>query len=385
MPSILRFRHALLSPALEPVDDAWIAIEDGIITATGSGRAPGGPVEQHDAVAMPGLVDCHVHLALDGGYDIQAQALAVQRSEAEDLVRANAARHLRSGVTTVRDLGSPGNVVLDLVTSGALSDVGPHILPAAVIGSATGHGSFLATPAETFEDYRAAMEHLALAGATAVKLFASGGVITAGTVPGATQVPADLLAMVVRLAHERGLRVAAHAHGAESIRNAIDAGVDTIEHFSYLADDDVDALRAGGTWLVSTYVATERFVSSPDRGRSNAEALGKIIDHAPHEREALALAIRSGVRIAVGTDAGTTMNPHGGGMQEQAVHLVDAGMPVSVVLRTITVDAATAIGADAGALEPGRPADLIALARTPRSDVRALCEITGVMRGGRWV
>src|SRR5690606_11749608 len=124
-------------------------------------------------------------------FDIQAQALSLDRSTAESLVRVNAAWQLDSGVTTVRDLGSPADVVLELTASGSLSGVAPRILAAGAIASATGHGSFLATAAETLDEYRSALEGLADKGATVAKLFAGGGVITAGTNPEATQMPIE--------------------------------------------------------------------------------------------------------------------------------------------------------------------------------------------------
>ncbi|MDR5699550.1 amidohydrolase family protein [Agromyces aerolatus] len=397
MRSTLRFRRALLGHDLDPVTDAWIAVEDGLIVEIGTGSptasASGDRSEHHPAAfGLPGLVDCHVHLALSGGLDIQAEALAQDPITAERLVRANAARHLDSGVTTVRDLGSPGNVVIELAAreggrggAGILDTGSPRIVAAGAIGSATGHGSFLATAAETFDEYLVALDDLAARGVGTAKLFASGGVITSGTEPGAVQMAPELLAAVVRAAHARGIRVATHAHGATSIRNAIAAGADTVEHFSYLGQDELAALRARDVTLISTFVATERFVSSPDRARSNREATAKIIDHAPHERRALEAAVRGGARLAVGTDAGTTLNPHGWGMQEQAVHLVEAGMDPASALRALTIGGADALAVAGGVLAPGMPADVLCLGADPLADIRALSAIDAVMLAGRWV
>ncbi|MEV8136755.1 amidohydrolase family protein [Microbacterium aurantiacum] len=386
MSSIFTFDNALIGPDLEPVTDAWMAVDDGMISAVGSGRPPAPAAVHRRGFAIPGLIDCHVHLALDGGSDIQAQALAQNRSTGEQLVRRQAPHHLDSGVTTVRDLGSPGNVVLDLIGGCGILDTGsPRIVAAGAVGSATGHGSFLATPAETLDDYVAALDALAERGARAVKVFASGGVITAGTTPGATQMAPELISAVVAAAHERGLRVAAHAHGLDSIRNAIAAGVDTVEHFSYLSPDELAPLAVGTTTLVTTYVATERFVSAPDRAGSNAQALAKILDHDPHERAALGLAVAAGARLAVGTDAGTTLNRHGGGMQEQALHLAAAGLASRGVLRALTVGGAAAVGVAAGALAPGLSADLVCLRNDPLGDLTALREVEAVMLAGAWV
>lgn len=386
MASIFTFDSALIGHELNPVSPAWVAVDRGVISAVGSGQPPASPVEHRAGFAIPGLVDCHVHLALDGGSNIQAQAMRQDRDQGEQLVRQQAPRHLDSGVTTVRDLGSPGDIVLELTGGVGVLDTGsPRIIAAGAVGSSTGHGSFLVTPAETLDDYLKAMDALANRGALAVKLFASGGVITAGTRPGSNQMAPQLLADVVTAAHERGLRVAAHAHGLESIRNAIAAGVDTIEHFSYLSDGEVGLLASAATTVVSTYVATERFVSAPDRGDSTAETLAKILEHEPHERAALTLAVTAGLRLAVGTDAGTTFNPHGWGMQEQARHLATAGMTNADVLKALTLNSATAIGVSAGALAPGLAADLVCLRRDPLHDLTALHDVEAVMLDGVWV
>lgn len=386
MRTVFNFGVALLGVELEPVRDAWIAVEDGVIVEVGSRPLEATSHHLDGEFALPGLVDCHVHLALSGGLDIQAEALAVTRENAETMVRKNAALHLANGVTTVRDLGSPGDVVLDLSESGKLEDGdAPRIIAASAIGSATGHGSFIATPAETLEQYIAALDRLASRSVNTVKLFASGGVITAGTEPGSVQMPSNLLSDVVREAHARGMRVAAHAHSAASILNSVEARVDTIEHFSYLDPDAISALNSSASTLVSTLVATERFVSSPDLKHSNRQAAQKIVRHAPHERQALETAVRCGVRIAVGTDAGTTLNPHGAGMQEQAVHLFRAGMDQHSVLRALTRNGAEALAMRAGALAPGMPADVLCLGADALDDVRALSMVERVMLAGQWV
>ena len=206
--------------------------------------------------------------------------------------------------------------------------------------------------------------------------------MTAGTVPGATQMDGPLLSQVTDLAHRFGLRVAAHAHGEEGIRNAIRAGVDSIEHFSYLADEDAGLLADSRTTLVSTLVATERFVQSDDRQKATPETLAKILAHAPHERDALVRAVGAGLPIAVGTDAGTTFNPHGCGMQEQAELLAETGMKAREILLSMTIRGALLLGSPAGSLSVGNFADILCLDADPTLDVRALGAINDVILGG---
>lgn len=298
-------------------------------------------------------------------------------------MRTHATEHLRSGVTTVRDLGSPGNVVLKALAHGDLATPhAPRVVGAGAISSPTGHGNFLAAPAERFDEYDAQIRVIVALGGSFLKLFATGGVITAGTVPSATQMDRALLTAVCERAHSLGLRVAAHAHGSAGIANAIEAGADTVEHFSYLAAEHLGRLTASGTTLVSTIVATERFVTSDARHSATRESLEKIEAHTPHERHALKVAVEAQLPLATGTDAGTTFNPHGFGMQEQAGHLRDAGMAGSEVLRSITARGARVLGVDSGYLAPGRFADILCLNADPLVDLAALSDINEVILGG---
>jgi imidazolonepropionase-like amidohydrolase len=188
---------------------------------------------------------------------------------------------------------------------------------------------------------------------------------------------------VVDVAHAGSVPVAAHAHGAAGIANAMTAGVDSVEHFSYLEDVDPGLLAGSRTRLVSTLVATERFVRAADRHRASPEALQKIIDHAPHERAALRRAVAERLPLAVGTDAGTTFNPHGWGMQEQAEYLAAAGMRSPQILRCLTVEGAMLLGQPAGWLEVGRRADLIAVQGDPLTEPHALRDVRDVVIRGR--
>ncbi|WP_458779900.1 amidohydrolase family protein [Arthrobacter sp. D3-16] len=384
MHNAMRFRKALIGPGLEPADDVWITISDGIITGLGTGDGPGIIPRHPAAVAIPGLVDCHVHLALSGGADVERGARASDPAARQDVIEANGLRYLQSGVTTVRDLGSPGDAVLHAVKGGGLAAArAPRIVAAGAISSPAGHGNFLSRWAETPGEYEEAIGALSGLAARWVKLFATGGVITTGTVPGATQMEPSLISHVTAAAHHAGLAVAAHAHGRDGIRNAIEAGVDSIEHFSYLTADEAGLLDGSRCTLVSTLVATERFVSSDQRETANPEALAKILAHAPHERAALELAVAARLPLAVGTDAGTTFNPHGFGMQEQALHLNRAGMDPPSILRAMTVNGARLLKDGAGCLDVGRPADILCLDADPLEDLGALYKINEVILGGR--
>lgn len=379
----LRFDMALVGPQLEPKEDVWIVIKDGRISDLGTGAAPVGTKRHPAPVAMPGLVDAHVHLALSGGSNVEAEALAQNGATALSLLNTHAADHLRSGVTTVRDLGSPSNIVLKALARGDLAlPHAPRVIGAGAVSSPDGHGNFLAAHAQTLQEYDAHIRAIIALGGRFLKLFATGGVITAGTVPNATQMDRALLIAVCERAHALGLRVAAHAHGDNGIANAIDAGVDTIEHFSYLQSHHLKCLAASGASLVSTIVATERFITSDERHSTTPETLAKIEVHAPHERHALRIAVEAHLQIAAGTDAGTTFNTHGFGMQEQALHFRDAGMDTRETLRSLTAHGATVLGVDSGFLAPGRYADILCLNADPLDDLVALSDINEVILAG---
>lgn len=383
MQKVYRFRTALLGPGLDPTADVWIATENGRISDIGTGSSPVDVPYHPSAVAMPGLVDCHVHLALSGGADVEAAARSIDAPALHELVLANARQHLQSGVTTVRDLGSPNNTVLAALDNGKFDQsTTPRVVAAGAVSSSNGHGNFLAVHADTIEGYVRAAEEIAARGGTFMKLFATGGVITAGTVPGATQMDKELLLEVCKRARSLGLRTAAHAHGREGILNALEAGVDSIEHFSYLTNQDLPALSGSSSTLVCTLVATERFVNHEDRRNATPETLEKIEAHAPHERLALQTAVQAGVSVAVGTDAGTTFNPHGLGMQEQAGHLVLAGLQPREVLRAITIQGAELLKQESGCLEIGRYADILCLDEDPTADTAALYKINDVILDG---
>jgi imidazolonepropionase-like amidohydrolase len=379
----LTARRALLGVDLEPVENAWMTFENGVISGLGTGRGPAGLTSLGDVVVMPGLVDCHVHLTMDGGCDIEAAMAGLTRESAVELARRNAAAQVASGVTTVRDLGSFEHTMVDRAADFSGAAVAPSVVAAGAVSRPGGHGHFIATPAQDAEGYAAATRALIARGARAVKIFATGGVITRGSGPGGRQMSDEELRAVVEAAHSAQVPVAAHAHAAEGIAAAVRAGVDSVEHFSYLADLDMRQVHRTGTCFVSTLVATERFVRSPHRHNSPAETLDKITVHAPHERAALRLAVRERLRLAAGTDAGTTFNPHGWGMQDQAELLSAAGCPGPAILRCLTVAGARLLGEPAGWLGPGRRADVVALAGDPLTDVGALRQVREVVIRGQ--
>jgi imidazolonepropionase-like amidohydrolase len=341
------------------------------------------------ATILPGLVDAHVHLSFDASPDISALARSDTPATAALRSAMNARRHLAAGVTAVRDLGSRDGIVVDVARAAgtALLPVAPTILAAGQVLTITGgHGYFMGRELDGPEAFRQGARAEIKGGARTIKVMATGGVITEQGAPGATAMTPYELAAAVEEAHKAGLRVAAHAHGTEGIKNAIRAGVDTIEHVSYLDDEAIELFLESDAWMVSTLIASERLMPHLDDPAMPAHVRDKIRDHTSHEAASLGRAVEAGVRIAAGTDAGTGYNPHGG-LPEQISLLHREGMTPERALTAATRDAARAIGLGEanGRLEVGRCADLLVVDGDPFADLTALGNVRAVYLEGRAV
>ena len=340
-----------------------------------------------DATILPGLVDAHVHLSFDASPDIGALARSDTPATAALRSAVNARRHLAAGVTAVRDLGSPQGVVVDVARA-----VGTPLLPTVptivaagqVLTITGGHGYFMGREVDGPDAFRRGARAEIKRGARVLKVIATGGVITEQGTPGATAMTLPELSAAVEEAHKAGLRVAAHAHGTEGIKNALRAGVDTIEHASYLDDEAIELFLERDAWMVSTLIASERLMPHLDDPEMPAHVRDKIRDHTSQEAASLERAIEADVHIAAGTDAGTGYNPHGG-LPEQIALLVRHGMTVERALTAATRDAACAVGLSEthGRLAAGRRADLLVVSGDPFADLAALHNVRAVYLGGR--
>ena len=368
-----------------------VHVEDGRITAVLPSRGTGENVSTDfdDATVLPGLVDAHVHLSFDASPDVGALARTDTPATAALRSAMNARRHLAVGVSAVRDLGSPQGIVIDVARA-----VGTPLLPTAptivaagqVLTITGGHGYFMGREVDGPEVVRRGARAEIKRGARALKVIATGGVITEQGTPGATAMTPYELCAAVEEAHKVGLRVAAHAHGTEGIKNALRAGVDTIEHASYLDDEAIELFLEGDAWMVSTLIASERLMPHLDDPAMPAHVRDKIRDHTSQEAASLERAITAGVRIAAGTDAGTGYNPHGG-LPEQVALLADHGMTPEQALTAATRDSAQASGLAEthGKIAAGRRADLLVVDGDTFADLAALRNVRAVYLGGRLV
>ncbi len=356
-------------------------------------------VDLRGAYVLPGLIDMHVHL---GGLDdrLQARLQASSRDYEDEAYTAllNARRTLLAGFTTVRDLGGEPRTITslrDAINAGQFA--GPTIVPAGRGVSVTGgHGGVNGLNRDLTEiareratntcngadDCRRAVREQISAGAEVIKFAATGGVLS--NVAGGLnrQMMADEMRAIVETAHTFGRRVAAHAHGVDGVNAALEAGVDSIEHGTFTDDRTFALYRRTGAYYVPTLMAPAAALADGQRGALTPAQHDKARQAAGAAVESLRRAVRERVNIAFGTDSGVSR--HGDNAQEFAL-MVDAGMTPTAAIRAATVGAATLLGrADAlGTIEPGRDADIIAVAGDPTQNVRLLENVGFVMRQGR--
>jgi imidazolonepropionase-like amidohydrolase len=369
-----------------------ILIDGGRIAVVGAApeRAGAEVIDLDGRTVLPGLIDCHVHIAFNGDPDEVARiptmptaALAWQASE-------NARRTLEAGFTAVRDLGTRDNVAIHLrdeIAAGRLP--GPRLRAVGAIVCITGgHGWFVGRQADGVDEVRKAVREQLRAGADCIKFTATGGVMTPGVDPRSASFTEEELRAGVEEAHKAFRRAAAHAQGTSGIKNAVRAGIDSIEHGIFMDDEVLEEMRSRGTFFVPTLVAPENIVRFGLDAGIPRYAVEKSEQVREVHRESFQKALRAGVRIAMGTDAGTPFNRHGENAQEIAL-MVDAGMAPADALFASTRNAAELLDIldDAGTLEPGKRADLLIVDGDPLADVRVLqrpAAIVGVLTAGRW-
>jgi imidazolonepropionase-like amidohydrolase len=370
--------------ALHP--DPFVLIDDGRIVAVETGRVepPGDAtvVDLGAATLMPGLVDMHVHLAFDAGPDPVAALRA--RDDATVLAgMADAARRaLRAGVTTVRDLGDRNYLAL------RLRDATDHGLPTIVaagppITTPGGHCHFLGATAQGVAAVRAAVREHAAQGVDVIKVMASGGFITPGSTGLLPQFGDDELRAAVDEAHRHGLPVTAHAHSTASVVAALDAGVDGIEHCSFMTAEGVDAPDE----LIRRLARQRVAIGATLGALPGAEPPPPVARRLDAMRANLARLHRAGAQILAATDAGIAPpKPHD--VLPYGIELLgQIGLSNYEALGAATAEAARVCGlADRkGRIAPGLDADLVALDGDPLTDLSALHRVAAVYRHGRLV
>ena len=365
---------------------ATVLVEDGTISdldTTGAEPPAGAEVVDFGpgACLLPGLVDAHVHLAFDASADVVG-GLACDDDALSERMAAAAARTLRAGVTTVRDLGDRNFLALAL-SERLPATSRPHIVAAGPpITTRRGHCYFLGGEAEGEAAMRAAVRERAERGCGVVKVMASGGNLTPGSQPHESQYDGAVLRVVVDEAHRAGLPAAAHVHGAQAVADAVEARFDTLEHVTFFTADGVDAdpamldrIAASGV-IVSVTAGT--IPSAPALPPVIAQRIARIL--ANHRRMFLA-----GAAMVPGTDAGLSPGkPHD--VLPYALRALTGGIGMTPLqaLRAATSGAATGIGlgASKGRIARGADADVLVVRGDPVADIGAVTDVAAVFRAG---
>jgi imidazolonepropionase-like amidohydrolase len=377
-------------------DQLVIFDANGIITAVGpaSSTALAGitPLDLSAATCLPGLIDVHTHLTGDpnsSGY--QGLGISIPR---EAITGAKNARlTLRAGFTTVRNVGASGYTDVALRDGINAGDIeGPRMLVSGPpLGITGGHCDNNLLPFEFhFKSEgvadgpwaaRAKVRETIKYGADLIKICASGGVLSKGDQPGTPQYTFEEMEALTEEAHKLGRRVAAHAHGTQSIKDAIQAGIDSIEHSSLIDDDGIALAKKRGTYLVFDIYNDDFILQEGAKAGMLPESIEKEKKIGRLQRENFRRAWAAGAKMAFGTDSG--VYPHGDNARQFA-KMVEWGMKPIDAIQAATIKAADLIGWSdkVGAAETGHYADIIAVTGDPTSDVKVLESVKFVMKGG---
>ena len=348
---------------------------------------------------MPGWTDLHVHLGSQSSPDSYSEGFRLDDVDYAFRSVGYARKTLLAGFTSVRDLG--GEVaphLRDAINQGLVD--GPRIWAAGKsIATTGGHADptngynsmlshLLGPPGPTegvinsVDEARQAVRQRYKEGSDVIKITATGGVLSYARSGDAPQFTVDEVAAVVQTAKDYGYAVAAHAHGEEGMRRAVEAGVTSIEHGTYMSDEVMSLMKQRGTWYIPT-IHAGRFVAEkaeidgyfPEVVRPKAARIGALI------QDTAARAHRAGVKIAFGTDMG--VGPHGDNARE-FLYMVEAGIPAAQALQAATIRAAEVLGVeDQGVLEPGKRADVVAVRGNPLDNIETVLDVAFVMKDGK--
>jgi imidazolonepropionase-like amidohydrolase len=371
-----------------------VVVGDTIQSIAPSAEVPAQPgdtvVDLGSLTVLPGLIDVHTHLTGNTDFDPYHE---LQETDAKEAINGvvNARTTLLAGITSVRNVGAGGYTDVDLrdaINSGQIA--GPHMQVSGPALSITGgHCDDDLLPFKYHDTSDGVADGIAQVqqkvrqnikyGADVIKICATGGVLSKGDDPQAAQYTLEEMRAIVADAHRLGRRVAAHAHGAQGILWASMAGVDSVEHGSYINDEGIAELKKNGTYLVPTLYLEDWMVAN---GHLPPYSSKKQIAVSAVAKGNIKRAMEAGVKIAMGTDA--AVYPHGLNAHELDVYVNQLGMAPLAALQTATINAADLMGwtTKTGTLEAGKWADMIAVEKNPLDDIRVLQNVKFVMKAG---
>lgn len=329
---------------------------------------------------LPGFVDCHIHIMIDGSPDPLAAAVRNSLQMTTLLAAAHAKNTLMAGVTTARDMGGTGNV--DIAIRDAIKNCvirGPRMLVSGLqICMTGGHGWEFGREADGPDEVRKAAREQIKAGCDIVKLMATGGIMTPGVEPGAAQFTEEEISAGVEEAHKANRKSASHAQGTKGILNSLKAGIDTIEHGFFLNEECVSLMVKNNVPLIPTLAGGELIEKAANMGipdfivEKNRQVLKAQL-------QSLAMAREAGIMIGMGADCGTPLLPHGSNLLE-LVSLAEIGFTTEEVLTIGTLNGAKILGLEQqiGSIEEGKLADLVVVEGNPVDDINLVASIENI-------
>ncbi len=401
---VLKAAHVFDSTGTTLKDGASVVVRGDRIVSVGTGAAPAGArvIDLGDATILPGFIDAHTHLTSQLHREYYRYVYnRLMRFPGEQALYAaqHAKRTLEAGFTTVRDVGADDFVDVSLrnaINAGVTE--GPRMLTAGhIIGSPGGHADSYSFPPERVrplgpiegicsgpDECREATRYQMKWGADVIKFAASGGVLSEADPVDVPQLTLEEMSAIVSEAHKWKRKVAAHCHGEAAARIAIEAGVDSIEHGTFLSEDTLKLMKAKGVYLVPTRMAADWVGKEADAGAYPPQIAAKARAAAAAHGAMFKTALRFGVPIAFGTDAG--VYPHGMNAKEFGL-MVDLGMSPAAALLAGTRESAKLLGieSDVGTLEIGKTADIVAVPGNVLSDIHSTEHPLFVMHQGHTV
>ncbi|MFW5994137.1 MAG: amidohydrolase family protein [Halanaerobiaceae bacterium] len=376
----------------EIIEDGLIVVEDNKIKSAGSSKRgypeAGKVIDLGGRSVLPGIVDGHIHSLLDASPD----PFSSLEEESDSMITIKAVGFMeetvRNGVVAARDMGG-----LDYLEFGLKKAIDNDLIPGPklqlagrLITMTGGHGHLIGREVDSPAEARKAAREQLKAGADFIKIMATGGVMTEGVEPGAPQLSEAEMAAAIAEAHKAGRKTATHAQGTEGIKNALKAGIDSIEHGVFLDDEAIELMLKNDVYLVPTLAAVHWIVEEGVEAGIPEYAVRKSEAVLESHIRSFQMARDAGVKIAMGTDAGTPLNLHGNNLYELELMVVH-GMDPLEAIKAATLTGAEMIGLadELGSLEAGKKAHFVVIDGNPDKDIRDIYNIDQVYKNGRLV
>lgn len=368
----------------EPINTSF-TVEDGRIIEIGDNLKADKEIDLDGKYIMPGLINSHVHITMEPIGD--PFVLIMNESDAKAAIRGvkNLKKQLKSGTTYFRDLGASNGVDIDLrnAVNEGLIEGAEFKCAGSVVTMTGGHGWPIGREADGVDETRKAAREQLKKGSDLVKIMATGGVMTTGVEPGSPQLSMEEMKAAVEEAHKAGKKTASHAQGTQGIKNAILAGIDSIEHGLILDEEAVDMMYENNTYLVPTLVAPYVIVEKGVEAGIKKDSYEKAVSIMESHIKSFKMSYEKGVKIAMGTDAGTPFNTHDMAWMELKL-MIEYGMKPMDAIVSSTRNSAELLDIldDYGTIEKGKFADFLILDENPLENIETLSKINTVYKKG---